>query len=229
VIAERRASGAVRDDLLARLLAARDDDGTMTDRQVRDEAVTLFVAGHETTAIALTWSLDLLARHPEIQRAAQAEADALAAPPTAADLPRLGLCLRIFKEATRLYPPIYTFTREAIVDVAVGPHTLPRGTTVYITPYTLHRDPALWPDPPRFDPDRFTAAGESSRPRTAWLPFGAGPRTCIGLHFALLEGPIVLATLLRRLRFEPTGAAPALAALSTLRPADGFRLVAAPR
>jgi cytochrome P450 len=201
----------------------------MTDRQVRDEAVTLFVAGHETTAIALTWSLHLLALHPEVQQAAAAEALALASPPTAADLPRLALVTRVFKEATRLYPPIYTFTRESIRDAELGPHALPRGTTVYISPYTLHRDPTLWPEPTRFDPSRFTAAAESRRPRAAWLPFGAGPRTCIGLHFALLEGPVVLATLLRRLRFAPAGPAPTLAALSTLRPAEGFRMLASPR
>ncbi len=224
VIAERRASSEMHDDLLARLLHARDDEGAMTDRQVRDEAVTLFVAGHETTAIALTWTLHLLTLHPDIQTAVQAEVDALAGPPTAADLPRLGLTTRIFKESMRLYPPLYAFTREAIADVQIGRYSLPRGTTVYITPYTLHRDPNLFPDPDRFDPDRFTPAAEAARPRTAWLPFGAGPRTCIGLHFAQLEGPIVLATLLRRLRFAACGAPPGLAALSTLRPTPGFRM-----
>lgn len=234
VIADRRAELAnknttPRDDLLHRLIIARDGDDAMTDRQVRDEAVTLFVAGHETTAIALTWSLHLMSTHPEIQAAALAEADALGAPPTAADLPRLGLLTRIFKEAMRLYPPIYTFTRESITDVIIGPHPIPRGTTLYISPYTLHRDPDHWPDPGRFDPGRFDPAAESRRPRTAWLPFGAGPRTCIGLHFALLEGPVVLATLLRRLRFTPTGTAPTLVPHSTLRPAENYRLLAHPR
>ena len=224
VIAERRAASEPHDDLLARLLHARDDDGAMTDRQVRDEAVTLFVAGHETTAIALTWTLHLLTLHPEIQTAVQAEADALPGPPTAADLPRLELTTRAFKESMRLYPPLYAFTREAIADVQIGRFSLQRGTTVYITPYTLHRDPITFPDPERFDPSRFTPAAEAARPRTAWLPFGAGPRTCIGLHFALLEGPIVLATLLRRLRFAACGAPPGLAALSTLRPTPGFRM-----
>jgi cytochrome P450 len=224
VIAERRASAAARDDLLGALVRARDEDGAMTDREVRDEAVTLFVAGHETTAAALAWTLHLLATHPEVQAAVQAEADALTGPPGADDLPRLALCLRVFKEALRLYPPIYAFTREAAEDVRVGPHLLPRGTTIYVSPWVLHRQPALWPAPARFDPARFTAEAEDARPRAAWLPFGAGPRTCIGLPFALLEGAVVLATLARRLRFDPGAAPPTPAALATLRPAPGFAL-----
>ncbi len=229
VISERRASGRDHDDLLARLLRARDEHGAMDDRQVRDEAITLLVAGHETTATGLTWTLHLLARHPEIQAAARAEVDALAGPPTAADAARLPLCLQIFKESLRLFPPLYAFTREASEDVELGGASLPRGTVLYVLPYNLHRRADLYPEPGRFDPARFTAAAEAARSRTAWLPFGAGPRTCIGMHFALLEGQLVLAELLRRSSFAPAGPAPGCEALATLRPAGGLRLRVTPR
>ncbi len=207
MIDSRRASGVSRGDLLSRLLEVRDeDDGErMSDKQVRDEVLTLFVAGHETTATALAWSLYLLGRHPDIYAAAQAEADALGHTPSAADLPRLPLLLRIFKEALRLYPPVYFDGRQASADTSLDGVECPEGTVVLFAPYILHRRADLWPDPDRFDPDRFLPDAEARRSRYAWLPFGAGPRICIGMGFALMEGQLILARMLQRARFTLLG------------------------
>ena len=220
----RRAAADHAPDLLSRLLAARDDEGgRMSDKQVRDEVLTLFVAGHETTATALAWSIHCLCNHPEIAEAVQREADALPGPPTFADLPRLPLALRVFKEALRLYPPVYFFGRQAIEPVTVDGVSLPRDTVVLIAPHALHRRPELYPDPERFDPDRFLPEREAARPKLAWLPFGAGPRVCIGNHFAMMEGQLVLAELLRHARFEAIGVdTPDPGA--TLRPSSGMKM-----
>jgi cytochrome P450 len=214
MIHDRRAQGTDdRHDLLSLLLAARDDEGRpMSDKQVRDEVVTLFIAGHETTATSLAWALYLLARHPEAYARARAEASLLASrPATFADLPRLSYCQQVFKEAMRLYPPIYIFGRQSIAPTTLGGYDLPRGAVIFISPYTLHHRAALWPDPDRFDPSRFEPAAEEARHRQAYIPFSGGPRTCIGNHFALMEGPIVLATLLARADL-------ALATSSTVEP-----------
>jgi cytochrome P450 len=224
MIADRRASGTSRPDLLSMLLEAHDEGGTrMSDKQVRDEIVTLFIAGHETTATALAWSLYLLARDPAAYARAVAEARGLPGPSIGvADLPALGYCLRVFKEAMRLYPPIYFFGRQTIADVRIGKYDLLKGTVVLISSYALHHRPELYPDPERFDPSRFEHAAEEARHRQAYIPFSAGPRTCIGNHFALMEGPIVLATILRRLDLELTS--PAVIEpdpSATLRPKGG--------
>lgn len=223
MIAERRAAGLTRRDLLTSLLTAHDEEGGMSDKQVRDEIITLFVAGHETTATALAWSLYLLARHPEAYARAKEEARALGGRPASIeDLPRLGFCLRVFKESMRLYPPVYFFGRQAIADVQIGGYDLPRNSIVLISLYAMQRRPDLWPDPLRFDPARFEHAAEEARPKLAWAPFSGGPRTCIGNHFALMEGPIVLATILARLDLELTTRAEILPdASATLRPKGG--------
>jgi cytochrome P450 len=224
MIADRRASGTERPDLLSMLLSARDESGNpMSDQQVRDEIVTLFIAGHETTATALAWTLYLLARHPEALARARAEARSLPGPTVQSrDLPALGYCLRVFKEAMRLYPPIYFFGRQATADVTIGGYDLPRGQIVLISAYALHHRAEIWPDPERFDPSRFEPAAEERRHRQAYLPFSAGPRTCIGNLFALMEGPIVLATILRRLDLELTrDAVIEPDASATLRPKGG--------
>lgn len=227
MIAERRDDTArtrTRRDLLTLLLSAKDEEGAgMSDRQVRDEVITLFVAGHETTANALAWSLMLLAQHPEIYARVRAEVDAIGRVPTSADLPRLALCLRVFKEAMRLYPPVYLFGRIAVTDVEIGEYRLPRGTIVLVSPWALHRRPQEYPHPDRFDPERWLPEEEAKRPKTSFLPFSAGPRTCIGNYFALMEGPLVLATLFHHADFELATTKPIEPEPSaTLRPKDGL-------
>jgi cytochrome P450 len=228
MIAERRATTEPPKDLLTQLLNVRDeDDGTgMSDKQIRDEILTLFIAGHETTASALAWALYLLARHPEAYAEAQREVDALGDDRIAlADLDRLPYCLRVFKESLRMYAPIYLFGRQAMERVTVAGYELPVGTIALVCPYALHHRPDLWPDPARFDPQRFTPEAEQARSREAYLPFSGGPRTCIGNHFALMEGPIVLATLLRRVRLSYDSSDDVVPeASATLRPAGGVPL-----
>jgi cytochrome P450 len=228
MIAQRRQSAQRAPDLLTHLLEAQDeDDGTtMSDKQVRDEILTLFVAGHETTANGLAWALYLLARDPHCYARARAEVDALGGvAQTLADVPRLGLLERVFKEALRLYPPIYLFARMATEAVTIGGHLLPAGTIVLICPWTVQRRPDLWPDPARFDPERFSAQQEAARPRGAGIPFSDGPRICIGAYFALLEAPLVLARLLQRADFELASAAEIVPeTTATLRPRGGVPL-----
>jgi len=211
MIDERRRAGRERDDLLSRLLAARDeDDGSlMSDRQVRDEAVTLFVAGHETTATGMTWALYFLSRRPDVYRRWKAEVRALdGRMPTAEDAARLEYSRGIFKEAIRLYPPAFAFDRIVVEDVVIGDYLLPRKTAIIIAPYAIHRREASWPDAERFDPTRFAAESEAMRPRAAYLPFGLGPRVCIGASFAQLEAELLLAQIAQRFEFEPMDLAP---------------------
>ena len=212
LIRERRAGGVDSGDLLSMLLLARDEEGTggMTDAQVRDEALTIFLAGHETTANALAWTWYLLARHPACYDRLEREVDrALAGRlPSVGDLPRLPYALQVFKEALRLYPPAPAVVRVALRDSELGGYPIARGTAVLYSPFALHRRPDLFPEPARFDPERFSPAREPLLPRHAYLPFGGGHRTCIGNHFALLEGQLVLAALAGRVRFEPVGTAP---------------------
>lgn len=225
VIAARRGQRQERRDLLGLLLDARDEDdgATMSDKQIRDEVLTLFVAGHETTASALAWTLMLLAQHPDVYANVRAEVDALGRVPTFEDLDKLPLSLRVFKEALRLYPPVYIIGRVVVSDVEIGGYLIPKGTIVLISPYALQRRPHLWPNPERFDPDRFLPEAEARRPKAAFIPFSAGPRTCIGNTFALMEGPLVLATLLHYADFDlvdPRGAEPEVSA--TLRAKGGI-------
>jgi cytochrome P450 len=206
MLEKRRAAAHPGDDLLTHLLRARDqDDGSlMDDKQLRDEILTLFVAGHETTANGLAWAIYLLAKHPEQYARARSAVDALGGRrPTLADLPRLEYLTRVFKEALRIYPPVYVFSRMSIADVEVGGHAIPRNTVVLISPFTLQRRSDLWPDPLRFDPDRFSAS--ATPPEDAWIPFSDGPRICIGMHFAMIEAPLVLATMLQHADFELEG------------------------
>ncbi len=229
LVEERRREGEQqRPDLLSRLLAAHDaDEGAMTDKQVRDEAVTLFVAGHETTATSLAWSFYLLARHPEILKRVVAEADAFGDRPiTDYDPSRLALTTRVFREALRIYPPVMLFPRRTLEEVEVAGTTLPPRTIVFVSAYAQHHRADVWPDPQRFDPDRFLPEHEATRPKGAYVPFSAGPRFCIGMHFAMMEGPIVLATLLRRFRFEIDAARTIVEDdFATLRPKGGVPAV----
>ncbi|MBX3186219.1 MAG: cytochrome P450 [Labilithrix sp.] len=229
IIRERRREGGDRGDLLSMLLAARDEEGgTMDDRQIRDEAMTLFLAGHETTANALAWTFYLLAKHPEARAKMEAEVDALGRVPSYDDLEQLPWTLAVLKESMRLYPPAYILGRRATEDVVIGEHRIRRGSIVMINVLGIHHRPDLYADPARFDPGRFLGAADKQMPRCAYLPFGAGPRICIGNHFALMEAHVLLATIARRLRFDLASEAQRervrLEPLITLRPLGGLPL-----
>ncbi len=227
LIADHRASGD-RGDMLSMLLAARDEDGQpMPDEQVRAEAMTLFLAGHETTANALAWTWLLLAQHPEVEARLHAEVDAVLGGrlPTVDDVPRLTYTRQVLAESMRLYPPAWTLARRAVEEVEIVGWRVPAGSIVLLSQFVLHRDPRFYPQPERFDPDRWTPEAQAARPRYAYFPFGAGNRICIGEAFAWLEGVLVLATIARhwRLRLAP-GHRTALQALITLRPRHGVRV-----
>jgi len=229
LLAGRRAlpPGRAPDDVLGLLLAAH-AQGALTDRGVRDEIVTLVIAGYETVASSLTWTLGLLADHPGAQDALAAEVDALGGVPSWTDLPRLPYTRAVLDEALRLYPPAWALTRRALAEDRVAGVSIPAGTLVIISPWLLHRREADWPEPDRFDPGRFLGRSPgTAAPRGGYLPFGLGPRLCIGRDVALTEAVLVLATLLRGRRVHrPDGArAPAVDALVTLRPRGGLPLV----
>lgn len=203
LIDDRRAASTSHEDLLARLLTARDEDGErMSDRQIRDEILTLFVAGHETTATGLAWTIHEACKDPKVYAEMEREADAVGDSPTVNDLGKLDMCLRAFKEALRLYPPVYMFGRDSIDQVSLGGYDLQPPTNTLVSPWVIQRLPRLWKDAERFDPERFRPEQEAKRHRYAYLPFSAGPRFCLGIHFAYMEAPLVLAVLLRRYRFE---------------------------
>lgn len=204
MVAERRDGKGGHDDLLAKLLAARDEeDGQgMSEQQVRDEVMNLFVAGHETTSAALAWSIHLLLDNPAVLERARTAVDALGDRRLRADdLPQLRYLGQVFKEAMRLYPPAYVFGRTATAPITVGKHTIDKDVTMLVCPWALHRRADLFPEPERFNPDRFSEESEEARPRYRYVPFGGGPRVCIGMHYALQEGTLVLATLLQRIDF----------------------------
>ncbi|MDP4220451.1 MAG: cytochrome P450, partial [Bacteroidota bacterium] len=225
MIAERRASTTDTGDLLSILLLARDEDdgGGMTDKQVRDEAMTIFLAGHETTSNGMSWMWYLLAQHPDIQSRLQAEVRALGSKRIALeDLPRLPYALQVFKEALRLYPPAYILTRTPTEDVFIDGYRIKKGAIVMISPYLLHRKEENFPEPEKFDPDRFSAENEKSIPRQAYLPFGAGPRVCIGNQFALIEAHLVTAMVAQQFSVELSDSEPVeMEPLITLRPKGG--------
>ena len=226
MIAERRATGAGGNDLLSLLLRANEDGVAMSDEQVRDEALTLFLAGHETTSIALTWTWWLLSLNPDAEAKLHEEVDALGGEPTVEDLPRLAYTRAVLDEAIRFRPPAWAIGRNAVVDHRAGEFTIPSGSVVVVAPWLLHHDERWWPDAESFRPERWLADRPEGS-RFAYVPFGGGPRRCIGEPFALMEGTLVLATLARGWRFrtvsdEPPGLQPVV----TLRPRGGLRLVA---
>lgn len=201
LVRDRRLEGRDRRDVLSILLAEDADGSRMTDLEVRDEAMTLFLAGHETTAAAVAWALLLLAKHPEIRASLERELDEVIGdrPLAHDDLARLRLTEAVLEETMRLYPPAYFLGRRATREVELGGHRLGRNEVVLINVAGIHRNPRVWEDPDRFDPSRFDPVRRKAIPRHAYLPFGAGPRICIGSQFAMMEGKILLATLVRRL------------------------------
>jgi cytochrome P450 len=205
IIAERRAAPGDRGDVLSIMLEARDDDGSgLTDRDVRDEIMTLMLAGHETTANALAWTWYLLSQHPDAEARLLAEVDAAIGDrlPTVEDLPRMPWTLQVIEEAMRLYPPAFSIGRLAERRVQLGPATIEPGEVVLVTIRGIQRRPDLWPEPAAFRPERMTEDAKKARPRYAYMPFGAGPRICIGNHFALMEAHLLVATIARRWRFR---------------------------
>jgi cytochrome P450 len=226
IIRERRAAGDDRGDLLSMLLATRDEaGGSMTDEQIRDEAMTLFLAGHETTANALSWALYLLAKNPDARARVEAEVDALGRMPSYDDLEKLPWTLAVLKETMRLYPPAYILARRCVEDVVIGRYLVKKHTIVLVNVLGIHRRADLFPRPESFEPERFMGDAEKALPRCGYMPFGAGPRICIGNHFALMEGHVVLASLARHLRLDLVDSTPvATEPLVTLRPRGGVRM-----
>lgn len=208
LIAERRAEGDAADsgDLLSMLLLSCDDAGDrMSDDEVRDQAVTLFVAGHETTSNALTWTWYLLSQHPAEEARLHAELDAALGgrPPVLADLPHLPYTLQVIKEAMRLYPPAWVVNiRRAAADTTLGSYAVKKGDRLWLSPFVMHRRPTFFPDPERFDPDRWTPERERALPKFAYMPFGGGPRVCIGNGFALMEAHLIVAAVAQRYRLR---------------------------
>ena len=229
LIQTRRTSGESRDDLLSVLLAAVDEDSgaRMSDQQLRDEMMTLFLAGHETTANALTWTWYLLSRHPEVEAKLLEELHGVLAgrTPAMADLPKLPYTEMVIREAIRLYPPAPGFAREPIEDVTIGGYDVPKGSLVTVNTYALQRDGRFFSDPEQYDPDRFAPGWEEHIPRYAYLPFGGGPRVCIGNGFAMMEARLILATVAQcyKLSLEPLEEIAPIQ-LVTLRPSRPVRM-----
>lgn len=207
IIAEHRKQGDDQGDLLSMLLAARDEDGEpMEERQLRDEVVTLFIAGHETTANALTWTFYLLAENPAITQKLMTEIATLQGQiPTVRDLAQLPYSEQVVKESMRLYPPAGGATRQPLHDIELGGYHIPKGSNMAVSSHAMHRNPKLFPDPLRFDPERFSPENEGKIPKYAYLPFGGGPRVCIGNSFAMMEARLALITILQqwKLRLAP--------------------------
>lgn len=228
LIAQRRREGRDHGDLLSLLLAARDErtGGGMTDRQLRDEALTLFVTAFDTVSLALTWTWYLLAQHPRAAAELEAELDAVLGTrvPTADDLGRLPYTRAVLAESLRLYPPVYAIAREAVAEFPIGDYEIAPGTLILMCPYLLQRDRRYFPDPDRFEPARWLAAARP--PRFSYFPFGGGPRGCIGQPYALQEAALILATLAGGWRVAlapgpPVGVRP----LINLRPRNAVRMV----
>jgi len=234
IIAQRRASGEDRGDLLSMLLHAQDEESgrQMSDRQLRDEVMTLFMAGHETTANTLAWSWVLLSRHPDAESRLHAEIDVVVGDrlPTVADLPRLKYTESIVNETLRVYPTVWVIGREATEPVELGGYRIPAGTTVFMPQWVIHRDDRWFDDPEAFRPERWEGGLMQRIHRYAYFPFGGGPRICIGNNFALMEATLILATIARkyRLKLAPDAVIAPLPTI-TLRPAHGVKVILSKR
>lgn len=230
MIRERRASGEDRGDLLSMLLLAQDTEGDgtgMSDLQLRDEALTIFLAGHETTANALTWTWYLLSQHPDVEARLHAELDSALAGhlPTFDDLPRLPYTRMVLAESMRLYPPAWAIGRRAIHAFGTRGYTVPAGSVILMSQYIMHRDARFFPDPERFDPERWTPEAQAERPKFSYFPFGGGARVCIGEQFAWMEGILLVAALAQRWRMRLVpGHVVDLQPLITLRPRYGMKM-----
>lgn len=206
LIDERRSTGAMGGDFLSNLMNARDEDDGQgaSDRQIRDEIMTMFLAGHETTANSLAWTLFLLGQHPEIQDRVREEVHCVLGDqtPTAADVPKLIVCERVIRESMRLFPPAYVIGRRPLEDITIGGHFIAAGTNVLMSQWVVHRDERWYDDPLRFHPDRWEDGLQSRLPKYAYFPFGGGPRVCIGSLFAMFEATLILAMIVQRFELE---------------------------
>lgn len=230
IIKERRHTGQQKDDLLGMLMEARDEETGqgMDDAQLRDEVMTIMLAGHETTAIALSWTFYLLSQHPQIRVKMEQElAEVLPGhSPTVADIPNLTYTTMIIQESMRLYPPAYAIARFGHKPDVVGGYDVPANAVITLSPYLTHRHPDFWEEPLKFDPERFTPERVAERPRYAYLPFGGGPRQCIGSSFAMTEAILLLATIAQRFRADlQPGHQVELSPLITLRPKGGLPMI----
>lgn len=230
-IHNHRAAGEGMDDLLSMLIAAQYDDGSaLTDRQLRDESMTMFLAGHETIATALSWTFYLLSQNPHIADLLHAEVDAVlegGRTPSVDDLPRLDYAHRVLSESMRLYPPVPGIDRQAVEPNDLAGITINVGDLVLVSQMVVHHDPRWFPDPERFDPDRWLPGHADGLPKFAYFPFGGGSRRCIGERFALMEGVLLLAIFSRDWKFALASGARVQSRMNiTLRPAYGLRMIA---
>lgn len=227
IIAKRREddSGETQ-DLLGWLIASEsDEDSPLDDEELANEVITLLVAGHDTTAAALAWTLHLLAQNPEARTRAEAEADDVLAgrTPTIDDLPAFSYTKQCFEEAMRLYPPAWGIPRQSIAEDSIGGFRIPKGVIINLSQWATHRHPDFWPEPERFDPTRFDPEASKGRHPFAYFPFGAGPRVCVGRNLAMLEGPLILAMVLSRFRLHSCPERPPSCDTTfTLRPRNGL-------
>lgn len=234
IIGERRRTGDHRGDFLDLMMNARDETTgePMTDELLRDEVLTVFVAGHETTANTLTWTWYLLARHPEVMERLHQELDRVLAGrrPTAADLPHLPYTRAVFEETLRLFCPVAAMVRRTARDEVLGDRSIAKDTVLLIAIYNIHRHPDFWIEPERFRPERFLAGSEKPKHRLAYMPFSAGPRVCVGNHFALTEGPLLIASIAQRCELRIPGDRPVEPELRvTVKPKGGLRMSIHPR
>lgn len=234
ITARTRSLASAPKDLLSRLIAARDEQTGigMTAQEVRDHVITIFMAGHETTAMAMTWTWYLLSQHPAVENKLHAELDAVLGgrTPTHDDLPRLGYTRMIVEESMRIYPPVHTIARVALGDDQLCGRAVPKGSTVMIVPWLLHRHAKLWLHPERFIPERFGPEQSAQRARFSYLPFGGGKRICIGAAFALAEASVLLATIANRCRLTLVpGHRVEPQALITLKARHGMKMTVMPR
>jgi cytochrome P450 len=230
VINERRRNPSQSADLLSMLMETRDEETgeRMTDEQLRVEVTTFLLAGQETTSLALTWTWYLLSQHPAARQRLEQEIDSALGgrPPEYADLANLPYTRMVVDEAMRLYPPAWGFSRQALNDDTLGGFHLPRGWLAFVVPYVLHRLPAYWKDPEAFEPERFSPERSADRPKFVYVPFGAGPRQCIGNQFALIEAHLSVATFTQRYRLQLVpGHRVEPWPLITLRPRHGMPMI----
>ena len=228
IIRRRRASGEDTGDLLSMLIAARDEDGSgMNDRQLRDEIMTFLLAGHETTAVCLSWTWYLLSQHREVEHKLRQELNEILGgrSPRLEDLPRLPYTDKVVRESMRLYPPAWSLARTAAKAMEIGGYHVPAGANLVMSPWSMHRDPRFYNNPAQFDPDRWSPATTQHLPRFAYFPFGGGPRLCIGASFAMMEANLLLAAIAQRFQLRMVSGHPVVPLPSiTLRPQHGMRM-----